>query len=61
MRVVCHQSAGEIGIRRQPAGGMTTAVSGRAASGRGGVAGAVGLALILRRNDDGISLLCRIR
>jgi hypothetical protein len=25
MRIVYHQFAGEIGIRRQPAGGMTTA------------------------------------
>jgi len=62
MRAVCHLSQEVIGIRRQPADGVTMAVPRRAASGRGDTISHVTTIPTLRRSfDDGVQILRVVR
>lgn len=61
MRAVCHLAKKVIGIRRQPADGVTMSVSGRAASGRGDTTSHVTTIPKLRRYDDGVQILRVVR
>jgi len=62
MRAVCHLAQEVIGIRRQPADGVTMSVSGRAASSRSGITSRVTTIPTLRRSsDDGVQILRVVR
>lgn len=60
MRAVCHLPQEVIGIRRQPADGVTMPVMDRTATGRRGLTGHVMSIPTLRRISYGVQILCGV-